>query len=222
MEKDWLKIFYSECGREVSLAYNVLNQTNNWAITLVTVFLASIIVSSNKFEGGQIHFIYTHFHWLSVVVSWVILLRFFARSSLALTNMYRWNVLIYASSKVLSLPDNHKFMPIYKRNCAKKIDAYYYRFRSPIPKLKIVWNGLKLMYLWFFIIVLGLYVWGLLTLEKNMLYYLGIFIFLIPTIAEVIWFIKWYGLTYEELLLEEEPEILDSWKITGNNEITQN
>jgi len=218
MEKSWLEKFYTECGREVSLAYNVLNHTNTWGVTLITAFLATIFISAIEFKGGNLTLHYpTTIHWFLVIGAWIALMRFFVRSALGLANMYRWNELIYSSSKVLSLPENSPAVPIYIRNCAKKIDSYYYRFHSPVARWKIVWHSLKLMYLWFFIAVLVLFIWGLLVLDRNWQYYLGIAVFIVAVLLEFFWFVRWHGLQYEKLDLEEEPSILQLWHGIGGN-----
>ena len=209
MEREWLEKFYTECGREVSLAYNVLNHSNSWGVTLVTAVLATGFISLVKFESGKMTLDYpTIFHWFYIIIAWIIMLRFFVRSALGLTNMYRWNTLIYASSKVLSLPEESPILPVYLRNCHKKIDAYYYRWKSPISQRKIIWENLKLMYFWFFLIVLALFVWGAIVLVKNWLYYVGIGLFVVSTIIESIWFVNWRGFKYEKLDLEKEPDII--------------
>jgi len=139
------------------------------------------------------------------------MVRFFIRSALALVNMYRWNELIYATSKVLSLPKNCPERPIFERNLQKKIDAYFYRWKSPRPKYYIVWQNLKLMYLWFFIIVLALFLWGVFSLQRDIYYCLGIGAFILLTIVELVWFSKWDGFQYEKLSLEPEKNILQVW-----------
>ncbi len=132
MNRDWLEKFYCECGREVSLAYNVLNHANTWGVTLVTAFLATVLIKAIKFENGQIVFLYpTYVHWFMIIIAWIALLRFFARSALGLTNMYRWNELIHAASKALSISEDDPRCALFERNCAKKIESYFYRFQSP-------------------------------------------------------------------------------------------
>ncbi len=107
MERKWLEQFYEECGREVSLAYNVLNQTNNWGVTIAAAVVAAGLLDSIRLVGAKLEIFYpTIPHWYLVIFAWVIMVRFFVRSALALTNMYRWNELIKASMKVLSLPDD--------------------------------------------------------------------------------------------------------------------
>ncbi len=206
MERKWLEIFYKECGREVSLAYNVLNHSNSWGVTLATAALATGVLGSGKFESGKFILFYpTVVHWFFVILAWIIMFRFFIRSALGLANMYRWNELISATSKVLSLPEDHPYAPILNKNCAKKIDAYFYEWRSPRKKKYIVWRNLKLMYFWFFLIILTLFLWGLIKLEKDLFYWLGVAIFLFATIIEVTWFNSWHGFQYKKLELDEEP-----------------
>lgn len=215
MEESWLEKFYTECGREVSLAYNVLNQTNSWGITLGTAFLATGLMTAVKVDGSSVVVIYpTRIHWYFIIFLWVIMIRFFIRSALALVNMYRWNELIYSTSKVLSVPASSPERSIFERNLQKKIDAYFYRWKSPKSKYFIVWRNLKLMYFWFFIIVLALFLWGVFSLQHDLYYYIGIVAFIVLTIVELAWFSKWDGFQYEKLSLEPEKSILQVWEHT--------
>jgi hypothetical protein len=212
MNRDWLKQFYGECGREVSLAYNVLNHTNSWGVTLVAGVLALAIIGTVRAENGNINLTYpTIIHWFYVIVAWIIMVRFFMRSCLALTNMYRWNTLIYAAGAILSLPEGHKELPVFERNFIKKVKAYFYDWKSPKHRIDVVWHSLKLIYLWFFLILLALIIWGLVGLERNGVYIIGVLLFVVPTALEIRWFFTWEGLRYEALDLEKEPEITQLW-----------
>lgn len=213
MEKPWLEKFYTECGREVSLAYTVLNYTNNWGVTLGAGVLATGFLSAVKLESTGIKIVYpTTVHWFFVIFSWIVMIRFFVRSALALVNMYRWNELIFSSSKVLSLSDEDPNRPLFERNLAKKIDSYFFRWRSPRTKRYIIWHSLKLMYMWLFLVVLGLFGWGVACLPRNLYYFIGLAIFLGSTVLESVWFGKWYGMKFEKLELEPEPDILEVWR----------
>jgi hypothetical protein len=210
MERKWLEAFYKECGREVSLAYNVLNQTNNWGITLAVAVVVTCFLGTARVEGRTIYLTYpTLLQWYLVIFGWIIMVRFFVRSALGLVNMYRWNELINSTCKVLSLPESHPDTPLLNRNLAKKIEAYFFRFRSPKTRRFIVWHNLKLMYLWFFIILLCLFTWGIIVLEKTILFWVGLLLFIIPTIIEIVWFNRWYGLQYQGLELEVEKDLKD-------------
>jgi hypothetical protein len=67
------------------------------------------------------------------------------------------------------------------------------------------------MYLWFFLILLTLIIWGLVGLERNWFYAIGVLLFVVPTALEIRWFFTGEGLHYEALALEEEPEITQLW-----------
>jgi len=208
MERKWLESFYKECGREVSLAYNVLNQTNNWGITMAVAVVATCFLGTARIKGGSINLTYpTLLQWYLVIFGWIIMVRFFVRSALGLVNMYRWNELINSTCKVLSLPETYPDLPLLNRNLAKKIEAFFFNWRSPKTRWFIVWRNLKLMYLWFFIIILSLFIWGIIVLDKTILFWVGLSLFIIPTIIEIIWFNRWYGLQYQSLELEAEKDL---------------
>jgi len=212
MEKQWIESFYKECGREVSLAYNVLNQTNTWGVTLGSAVLTAGFLGAIKLEVGHIYFNYPNiYQWYFVIVAWIIMLRFFVRSALGLVNMYRWNALIVASTKVLSLPEGHVSRPLFLQHLCDAIDAYYYKWQSPIKRTKLLWNNLLLMYLWFFLIILVFFVWGLIKLPKDIYFWLGISAFAIPLVVEVILFLNWRGLKYQKIDLRG-PDIVKIWK----------
>jgi len=212
MNRDWLKQFYDQCGREVSLAYNVLNQTNNWGITLASAVITLALVDAVRTDRSSPTLVYpTIYHWLAVILAWTIMVRFFVRSALALTNMYRWNVLMSATGNLLSLPDGHPAAVVLQRNLARKMAAYLFRWRSPEGGLKIVWNNLKLMFLWFQLILLALIVWGIVALKKDALYWVGIGLLIVPTVLEVYWYVTYRAFRYERVQLEPEPEMAEVW-----------
>jgi hypothetical protein len=212
MEKQWIESFYKECGREVSLAYNVLNQTNTWGVTLGSAVLTAGLLGAIKVGEGNIYFNYPNiYQWYFVIVAWIIMLRFFVRSALGLANMYRWNFLIKASTKVLSLPEGHMARPIFLQHLCDAIDAYFYSWKSPIKRAKLFWENLRLMYLWFFLIILVLFIWGLAKLPKNTFYWLGVAAFMVPLVVETIFFLTWNGLKYHKPDTRE-PDIVHIWK----------
>ena len=220
MERDWLKSFYKECGREVSLAYDVLNQTNNWAITLIIAVLATGFIGSIRFDNNDtLKFVYpTIYHWTFIIVAWVINMRFFVRSALALVNMYRWNTLINSTMKVLSLPENHPSSSIFKDNLSKKIESYYFKWNSPIKTRKLFWENLRLIYLWLFLIIIALFIIGLILLEKNLFYFIGLGFFIAATAYEVINFLFYRAFKYVEVPEIINPDILKLWDNTINDE----
>ena len=219
MNRTWIEKFYEECGREVSLAYNTFNQTNNWGITLATGIVTLAFITSTKYVDDKVVITYPNIaHWFVVIIAWVIMTRFFVRSCLALVNMYRWNTLIYAASKMLSLPEDHPDVPVFERNLAKKVKAYFYDWRSPIPLRKLVWECFRLMYIWFFLVLLALIIWGIIALHSQTLWIVGVLVFLLPTGWETYAFLVYRGFKYQPLDLESEPDVAKLW--LGERDIT--
>jgi len=212
MNRSWVEKFYTECGREVSLAYNTFNHTNNWGITLATGIVGIVFIAAIRSVQGEVTIIYPNVaYWFVVILAWVIMTRFFIRSCLALVNMYRWNTLIYAASKLLSLPTDHPQIPIFERNFAKKVKAYFYEWHSPIPLRKLVWECFRLMYIWFFLILFCLVTWGLVALYGEALWPVGLSLFAMPTAWEIYSLLKWRGFRYQPLDLENEPDVVALW-----------
>lgn len=212
MDRSWIEKFYCECGREVSLAYNTFNQANNWGITLTTGIVGIVFISAIRSEQGAITIIYPNIaYWFIIILAWVVMTRFFVRSCLALMNMYRWNTLIFAASKILSLPPEHPEVPIFERNFAKKVKAYFYDWRSPHPLRKILWECFRLMYIYFFLILFGLIIWGFVVLYGQTLWAIGLLLFFLPTVWEIYSLLVWRGFKYQTLDLENEPDIATLW-----------
>ena len=223
MKRSWIQVFYTECGREVSLAYNVLNETNTWGVTLAVGLLAAGAVNAVEVADGQIHVLYpTVVHWFFVIVAWIVMVRFFVRSCLALANMYRWNALIDAASKILALPEGDPNLAVFERNFYAKLRAYFYDWRCPVPRSKIIWYSLKLMYLWFFLLLLALILWGAMVLEKDWLYWGALSLLVVPTALEVLWFWRWYGFKHGHVELEEEPDIVVLLTTSGQEAVGAN
>lgn len=212
MERKWLEKFYAECGRETTLAYNVLNYSNNWGVTLITGIMATVFLGSLSTKDGVVSFSYpTLYHWLFVIIGWIIMLRFFTRSALALANLYRWNKLNVAIAKLLSLSEYDPLFTTYEKNCVKTIREYYFNWSSPIKRRKLIWSNLKLMYLWPFLLIMVLFIWGICKLEWNIYFFIGMALFIIPLIIEMYFFLNWHGLKYAKVDLDDEPKIADVW-----------
>src|ERR1700722_6864469 len=83
VDRRFLDTFYRECGREVTLAYTVLNQTNTWAITFSAAAIAPLIALVKKEATGEYTFDYPNpYYWLYLILVWGVLLRFLQRSAL--------------------------------------------------------------------------------------------------------------------------------------------
>src|SRR3954454_17297653 len=72
VDKKFLDTFYRECGRELTLAYTVLNQANTWAITFFAASLGSSFLGLIKHtsDGGYSIDYPNSFYWLFLIVVW--------------------------------------------------------------------------------------------------------------------------------------------------------
>jgi hypothetical protein len=113
----------------------------------------------------------------------------------------------------LSVPDDHPYSKILKQNCMEAIKVYYFEWRSPITMKKLIWDNLKLIYLWFMIPVIFLIFWGLIKLDyNNILWLIGLVIFIIPTLCEFYWFYTYFPFKYYPLTKFKYIDISKTWK----------
>lgn len=135
-------------GREAALAYNVLNTTNYWAIGLVGGLVTAVLIPGT---------FPTITSWSAVVIGFIFLTRFFIRSCLPYMNLWRWNLLNQAILDTLGDDARREY---HSKRLDAALDLYYYQFHSPIPRRKILWDSLKLTYLWLFAVLGSLFAWG--------------------------------------------------------------
>src|ERR1700722_19178609 len=141
IDRKFLDTFYRECGREVTLAYTVLNQTNTWAITFFAAVIGSSLVGLVKRNGDTYSFDYPNtFHWLYLILAWGLLLRFVQRSALALSNMYRWNKLGTSVWTLAALPEKHPLQPALNDELVLLVDELMIRWRDPRSKGFVLWG----------------------------------------------------------------------------------
>lgn len=210
IDRKFLDTFYRECGREVTLAYTVLNQTNTWAVTFFALVMGpSLVGLMNRSDQGTFVFEYPNFvYWLYLIVAWGLLLRFLQRSALALSNMYRWNELATATWEVVALPSDHPRQSELNDKLVELVDRLMIKWKDPRSPLKIAWATLKLMYLAPFLVFLGMIVWGIVELPRNAQYWSGIGIFAAWTCLEVLFFVNWNKSRSQALRGESAGEFL--------------
>jgi hypothetical protein len=162
IDRRFLDTFYRECGREVTLAYTVLNQTNTWAITFSAAAIAPLIALVKKQPSGEYTFDYPNpYYWLYLILVWGVLLRFLQRSALGLANMYRWNRLATATWELAALPEGDANYSQLNDSLVEMVDELMMRWGNPRPVPLIIWNTLKLLYLGPLIVVAVFVIWGL-------------------------------------------------------------
>jgi hypothetical protein len=194
IDRKFLDTFYRECGREVTLAYTVLNQTNTWAITFFAAVLGSSLIGLVKKDVVSSNYSFDYpnqYHWLYLILAWGLLLRFLQRSALALSNMYRWNELATAVWEILALPADHPKQPILNDELVELVNKLMMNWREARSPWYVFWGTLKLMYLGPLIILIGLIAWGVIDLPKNQLYWVGISSVYLWTVVELKFFLDW-------------------------------
>jgi hypothetical protein len=193
IDRKFLDTFYRECGREVTLAYTVLNQTNTWAVTFFAAVMGpSLVGLVKKSSSGAFTFEYPNpYFWLFLIFAWGILLRFLQRSALALANMYRWNELATATWEVVALRADHPCQGELNDNLVELVNRLMINWRDPRRRAQVLWGTLKLMYLVPLLVLFVLVAWGIVVLPRDGLYWLGTIAFSCWTVVELAFFVTW-------------------------------
>lgn len=141
---DFLKEFYKECGREVTLAYTTLNQMKNWAIVVTAALLAAFASfwrqgNSSGGDGSSVWLVALAAASLSLLFN----TRFFIRAAICYVNLLRWNRLQKA---IVSFKLEKAEDPGVKseQDLLAEIDVYYHQWCSPINRWEQVISNLKL------------------------------------------------------------------------------
>lgn len=142
-DNDWLKEFYKECGREVTLAYTTLNQMKNWAIA-VSAAIAAAVAAIVKDPSTVDHAASVIF--VGAMLAYLFSLRFFVRAVLCYVNLLKWNEL---QARILRLKldcDSRcsKSKAELEDELTTAIDAYYFKWLSPIGRWPLITSTLKL------------------------------------------------------------------------------
>ena len=149
---EWLLIFYDRISNLYSLTRKSLHDTHQWAITLALALITAILTL-----GGVEDPYPNEFSFIIVILSFPLLIRFFIRSCLETSIQYKFQKVrdeldIYLSKKVTTRDDETQLI--------KVINTYYFEFFSPKKLKKIIWDNLRLAYMWIFFLWFGLSLWG--------------------------------------------------------------
>lgn len=150
LNEDWLKDFYKECGREVTLAYTTLNQMKNWALVVQAAIVAAIgSFARSSYGGGNIPQTLALPVLVGSVLAYVFTLRFFVRAILCYINLQRWNTLQADIINYKLLPRERVGRPVpssteLAATLTKHIQEFYFRWRSPLTRTAQIASNLKL------------------------------------------------------------------------------
>lgn len=216
IDRKFLDTFYRECGREVTLAYTVLNQTNTWAVTFFAIAMGPSLIGLVRKPIGAETFVLDYpneFVWLYLIFAWGILLRFLQRSALALANMYRWNELATATWEVSALREDHQRQLDLNDKLVETVNRLMMNWGDPRPRRQILWSTLKLMYLVPLAILLYLFIWGFAGLPRTPLYWAGTCMFIGWTTVELLFFFNWNKGSGQALRGEKAGAFLDLFRM---------
>jgi hypothetical protein len=141
-DPDFIKEFYKECGREVTLAYTTLNQMKNWAIVVTAALMGAFASFWRRGQDGALTEDVTLVALVAASLSLLFNLRFFIRASICYVNMLRWNRLQNAIASFKMGTSRKK--AISESELIDEIDTYYHRWASPVGRFEQVSSNLKL------------------------------------------------------------------------------
>jgi uncharacterized membrane protein len=158
IDDKWLDIYYTEVGREIGVASSQLHDTTNWSIGITTAAVSAIALSGQPYP--QV--------WTLglAVVAFILLIRIFLRTCLAYANLTKWNE-IHTLITRYKLADNSSERQHLKNKILRSIELYHLGWQSPKPIHSILWSNLKLGYLYMFLILGFLCVWGFIQAQWN-------------------------------------------------------
>ncbi len=186
---DNLSCLVSWFSTELSLAYNVVNTTNGWAITLVGALTVAVLTRGTYPTVGA---------WLTVIGAIILMNRFFVRSCLGYVNLSRWNKLMKATlaAQAATEGDRQRLLGLLNRS----VQMYYGDFFSPVPQWNVLRDNLKLAYLWIYLLLFILAAWGFVAINAPFALKCVVGVTLAAaTIIEVGWFRAARMFTYRSI-----------------------
>lgn len=199
----WLEWFYSRVTDQYTLARESFHNTHQWTITL-TLGLVTAVVAL----GGQSVPYPTELSVIAVLTAIPLLFRFFVRSCLEYSIHHRWATIRDALDLHFYLSSTQPEMTTQSMAYLKEtIKLYYLQWLCPRPLSKVVLDNLRLAYLWPFILLAALTLWGVLGLPLTPLLVVvlvGVSIFM----AYEIWsFVTYRGFRFKKTQTSK-PEAL--------------
>jgi len=189
LDDEWLRMFYEQVGRELSLARESQRETHTWVITLTAgVFTAFLTFGGNGFNYP------TENAFLAVLIILPLLFRFFVRSCLEYEILHRWTVLRNALDAYFfarsHMPDK---VTDASRHLRDVIPKYYFAWYAARPFGRMLVDNIKLAYGWSFIVFSALLVWGLMMQHKSSVICGCLAAFVVWMVLELYWFMTYHG-----------------------------
>jgi hypothetical protein len=203
-DKDWLRDFYSQVGREVSLARESQRETHNWVITLVGGAVAAVWAL-----GGSTFNYPTTSSFIVLLVITPLVFRFFVRSCLEYQIFNRWISLRNTLDIYFFTKENKpETAAIALQSLAEQIQIYYFQWKQPKTNWKMIKDNLQLAYGWPFVLLFILLTWGLIMLPLTGLVLYAILITGSWMVYEVINFSSYFNGRYKKPSVQVDIRLL--------------
>jgi hypothetical protein len=159
-DDQWLELLYPRVTDQFVLSRQSLHNTHQWVISLALALITVVLTL-----GGQDTPYPNEYGLVAILVSLPLLFRFFVRSCLETSIQDKWMAIRNAQDMYLYCRDNQKpETDQAARHLLETVELYYFQWKSSRLLREIIWDNLRLAYLWPSILVTGMLVWALTSL----------------------------------------------------------
>ena len=190
----YLDSIYDRVNDQFILSRNSQQNTHQWVISLALALITAVLTL-----GGNQNPYPSEFNFIAILVSLPLLIRFFVRSCLETSILYKWMTIRNALDEYYFLKSKNKENTTeYKKYLDETIFLYYFKWKSPTRLGKIIWDNVRLAYFWPFIVIIALIVWGYVVLPYSRIVCITSIIVSSFMVYEIITFFTYKGFKYKE------------------------
>lgn len=190
----YLESIYDRVNDQFILSRNSQQNTHQWVISLALALVTAVLTL-----GGNQNPYPSEFNFIAILVSFPLLFRFFVRSCLETSILYKWMTIRNALDEYYYLKSNNAGnTKEYKKYLDETLLLYYFKWKSPRKLGKIIWDNIRLAYFWPFIVIISLVVWGYAALPLSKLICITSVIVSSFMLYEIITFFTYRGFQYKK------------------------
>jgi hypothetical protein len=189
LDEKWLGWFYARVTDQFTLSRQSLHSTHQWVITLTLGLVTAVLTL-----GSQQSQYPNELGFVALLASLPLLFRFFVRSCLECSIQYKWMAIRDALDRFYYLTGADPEVRHRAENYLREtIELHYFNWRSPLSLWTIAWENLRLAYLWPFVLLASLIVWGGLALCMSPLIGVVAIVVIVYMAYEFISFVTYRG-----------------------------
>jgi hypothetical protein len=182
----WPELFYSRVTSQFVLSRQSMQTTHQWVITLTVGLVTAVLaVSGQKYPN--------EFGFVGLLLSMPLMFRFFVRSCIELSIQYKLIEIRNAQDRLCALRNAGEPTEDAERYLQRAIQLYYFEWKSPKSLCYLVCETLQLVYLWPFLVLTILLLWGATTLAITPLIGAAVSAVALFQIWELIRFVSYSG-----------------------------